>query len=415
MAEYYIIDTMRTRKKRQRRSGRFTAWLLLIIILAGVYNYFRPLPQLTITPQPATAHEASYTSMPWPSDAVAAIGAVGYGVLSSSQQEETPIPTASLAKVITALAVLNEKPLALGQQGPIITINQDDVQSYNDYFAKGGSITLVAKGEQITQYQALQAMLLPSSNNVADTLAKWTFGSLDNYRTYANEYVKEIGLYNTTVGTDASGLSPTTISTPSDLIKLGEVALKNPVIAQIVAQPNATVPVAGTIPNVNRLLGKEGVNGIKTGNSDEARGCIMFSADYEVTEGKHVTILGVVMGAPTVNRAIADSLQLLKASKQYFSLEDVVQAGQSFGTVYVPWEANTAVHAVAKYGSPAITWQHTVSPVILKPEPIATVPAPAGTTVGSIALQDKVGGTTIPLQTSRTIQEPGFWWRLIRW
>lgn len=407
---------MRIKKKKQkRRSGRVVAWMLLLIILAGAYNYLRPLPPLTVTPLPALSQESTNTTLPWPSDAVAAVGAVGYGVLATSQTEEKQIPTASLAKVITAITVLKEKPLALNQQGPTITLTAEDVQSYNDYYAKGGSIALVAKGEKITEYQALQAMLLPSANNVADTLAKWAFGSLDNYSNYANSYVKQLGLNHTTVGTDASGLSPTTTSTPSDLVKLGQIALQNPVIAQIVAQPNATIPVAGTIPNVNRLLGTEGVNGIKTGLSDEARGCIMFSADYQVAEGKHVTILGVVMAAPSVNHAIADSLPLLRTAKQYFSVESIVRAGQSFGTVYVPWSANSTVHAVAQHDSSAVTWQRSVSPVAIKSAPLLKAPAKTGDVAGSIGLQGGTSETTIPLQIDRPIEKPGFWWRLVRW
>ena len=406
---------MRIKKKQKRHSGRVIAWMLLLITLAGAYNYLRPLPALTVTPLPPLTQESTNATMPWPSDAVAAIGAVGYGVLASSQTEEKTIPTASLAKVITALAVLKEKPLVLNQQGPTITLTQEDVQSYNDYYAKGGSITLVANGEKITQYQALQSILLPSSNNMADTLAKWAFGSLEGYSTYANNYVKQLGLKHTTVGTDASGLSPTTVSTPSDLVKLGEIALQHPVIAQIVAQPNANVPVAGTIPNVNRLLGHEGVNGIKTGNSDEARGCIMFSANYEVAPGHHVTILGVVMAAPSVNSAIADSLPLLRTAKQYFSVESIVRAGESFGTVYVPWAANSTVHALAQHDSSAVTWQRSVSPVAVRSAPLLKIPAKAGDIAGSIGLQGGTSETTIPLQIDRPVEKPGFWWRLIRW
>ena len=406
---------MRTKKKQpRRRSGRTFAWILLILSVASAFNYFRPITPLNVTKSAALSQKASSAGLPWPSDAVGAVGASGYGVLASSADaNESPIPTASIAKVITALSVLKEKPLKLHDQGPTITLTQADVDSYNHYYSVGGSVALVANGEKITEYQALQAMLLPSSNNMADTLATWAFGSLDEYRNFANNYVRELKLTNTTIGTDASGLSPTPTSTPSDLVKLGIIALQNPVIAEIVAQPHATVPVAGTIPNVNRILGKDGINGIKTGNSDEARGCILFSADYSVASGKQITIVGAIMGAPSVNKAMTEVLPLLNSTKQHFSLDTVVHAGQSFGDVYVPWSNSTA-HAIAQYDASAITWQHTVSPIEIKTTTVGGE-LPKNTQIGTIQMSGGNSATDMPLVLDRAIEKPSFWWRLIRW
>lgn len=400
-------------RKRRRRQGRVFAWMLLLIFLASCYSYFRPLKPLEFTKSAPLSQQASSADLPWPSDAVAAIGASGYGVLATSKKEETVIPTASIAKMITAVSVLKKKPLSLGEQGPTLTLTDEDVKSYNDYYAVGGSLVKVAAGEKITEYQALEAMLLPSANNMADTLAKWAFGSLDNYSKYANEYVKQLELNHTTVGIDASGLSPTTTSTPSDLVNLGIISLQNPVIAQIVAQKSADVPVAGTIPNVNRMLGIEGVNGIKTGNSDEARGCILFSSDYTIASGKHVTIVGAVMGAPSVNRAIAESIPLLQSAKKNFTVDSVISAGKSFGTLYVPW-SNSTVHAVAQHDASAVTWRHSISPLTIKDKAV-TKAIQKDSIIGGIDVSGGADSDEVPLITDRDIPKPSFWWQLIRW
>ncbi len=60
-------------------------------------------------------------------------------------------PIASVAKVMTAYAVLKQKPLSAGQQGPMITITAADVAIYNDYVAKDGSVAKVEQGEQISE------------------------------------------------------------------------------------------------------------------------------------------------------------------------------------------------------------------------------------------------------------------------
>ena len=120
---------MRTRlkPKKRRRQGRVVAWILILITLGGSYNYLRPLPALGVDKSKPLSQVSNARALPWPTDASAAVGAAGYGVLAASNDSQTPIPTASLAKVITALAVLKQKPLELGQQGPILTLTQEDV------------------------------------------------------------------------------------------------------------------------------------------------------------------------------------------------------------------------------------------------------------------------------------------------
>src|SRR6478672_121140 len=146
----------RYRQKPRRRQGRVFAWMLLLILIASLYSYFRPLKPLEFTKSAPVSQQASTTDLPWPSDAVAAIGASGYGILATSKKGETVVPTASIAKMITAVSVLKKKPLALGEQGPSLTLTDEDVKSYNDYYAVGGSLVKVAAGEKITEYQALE-------------------------------------------------------------------------------------------------------------------------------------------------------------------------------------------------------------------------------------------------------------------
>jgi D-alanyl-D-alanine carboxypeptidase (penicillin-binding protein 5/6) len=407
-SQYYF------KKQPKRWRGKAFVWTLLIIMAGCVVSYLRPLPTLAVSKTVSQQSTATTGSIAWPTDSVAAIGAEGYGVLASSKGNNTPVPTASIAKIITVLAVLKQKPLAQGTQGPTLVMTQADVDSYWNYVNQDGSVAKVEVGEQITQYQALEAVLIPSANNMADTMAKWAFGSLDAYRAYATSYIKQLGLTNTTVGIDASGLSPTTTSTPSDLVKLGAIAMQNPVIAEIVNKPSATIPVAGTVYNSNKLLGVNGVNGIKTGNSDEARGCVLVSAVHEVAPGKTVTIIVAVLGAPTLRAALAEGQALIAAAKPHFSIDQVVQSGQAFGDLYIPWEPNSAAHAVAAYAGSAITWDHSVSPITVNMHKIRSS-ITKGSVVGSANLRVGSSTVSIPLIIDRSVSAPSFWWRVIRW
>ena len=73
------------------------------------------------------------------------------------------------------------------------------------------------------------------------------------------------------------------VSTPTDLLKLGMVAMQNAVFAEIVAMGQASLPVAGTVYNVNRLLGTDGILGIKTGSGFDAG-----AKQAELADGSHL-------------------------------------------------------------------------------------------------------------------------------
>lgn len=351
-------------------------------------------------------------SLDWPTQGQAAIATTDQGILATFGKQQSA-PTASMAKVMTALAILKEKPLGVGEQGPEIIFTQADVDIYNKYVAQNGSVALVRAGEKITQYQALQALLLPSANNMADTLAIWAFGSLENYVTYVNDYAGKLGM-NTSHFADASGFNPATQSTPIDLIKLGKEALKNKVLAEIVSQESATIPVAGTIRNSNRLLDDgDGFIGLKTGTTDQAGGCLLWAATYNVGTTP-VTIIGVVMGTADRNAAMIEASQLLLSAKNNFAERTIVKKGVTVGNYTLPW--GERIEAITADDIKTVTWKG------VKTETRVSL----DTTSGTIAQGDTVGkllGTSttvgsgeivhsVPVIAKDSASPPNLWWRV---
>ncbi|HTR28903.1 MAG TPA: hypothetical protein VMH27_06520 [Puia sp.] len=253
-------------------------------------------------------------SYAWPSCGQAAIGTVEKGVIARSADSETPAPIASMAKLITAMAILERQPLSPGQAGPTYTIAAKDIESMNTYIADGGSALPMFIGMKVTEYQALQRMLIASDNNMADVLAERVFGSTDGYISYARDMLNRMGLHHTTVA-DASGFCSSTVGTPSDMIAIGIAALRDAVIAGIVARQHARLPAAGVITNTNQLLGIDGVIGIKTGTTSEAGSCLLFAAPYASNNKQKGIIVGVVMGDRNHRRLYADCKDLLASAK----------------------------------------------------------------------------------------------------
>jgi D-alanyl-D-alanine carboxypeptidase (penicillin-binding protein 5/6) len=397
-------------KKPKAKPLKVLKRLLIIgIIFAAVAEmllYMRPLPDLQPTAEVKNPAEGNPVALPWPAYGQSAIGAQGFGVLGTSGEQKAA-PIASVAKVMTAYSVLKQKPLAAGQQGPSITITDQDVLIYNDYVSKGGSSARVVAGEKISEYQALQALMLPSANNFASTLATWAFGSTDKYIAYANNQAKELGLKDTHIS-DASGFSPETLSSARDLVVLGEETIKNPVIAEIVSQKEATIPEAGTVHNVNWLLGVDNVNGIKTGNTDQAMGCFLFSSERNIG-GQKVTIVGAIMGAPDLNAAISGSRPLINASDSGFENIQAVKAGQVVGYYNLPWGGR--VQAAAKKDLSFFVWKGQKAEVTAKLNTIKS-PEAKGAVVGSLSGKTDKNSASTEVVLAQPLPKPSWKWRV---
>lgn len=321
-AMYISNRRSRARQAKRRQFGGIIIGVgTFVIAFFGLSQYAKaPLTSRSSTTIAAMPAPKYSTTLTWPHDAISgAVGIKGEGV-AASYKSDIQRPTASIAKIITALAILEKHPLKAGEGGPVIPITSKDEDLYREYFYKNGSVVPVKAGQQLRLRQALQAMILPSANNIADTAAIWAFGSLEAYKEYANSMVARMGLNHTVIGNDASGFDPQTKSTAEDLVRLGEIALDVPALAEIARQKAFTIPGFGVFPNYNQLVTDLGYTGLKPGNTDEAGGTILFSKKI-ILDNKPKTLIGVILGTKSGDtpyqtaQIIADSAEsAIKAS-----------------------------------------------------------------------------------------------------
>jgi D-alanyl-D-alanine carboxypeptidase (penicillin-binding protein 5/6) len=238
----------------------------------------------------------------WPAQGQAAFVQTGQSQVQASPNQH-PAPIASIAKVMTAYLVLRDHPLGRDENGPTITLTAADVADTDRRHEQQESVVSIAAGERLTERQALQALLLPSANNIAAVLARWDSGSAERFVARMNAAARSLGLTDTRY-TDPSGYDNATVSTAADQVRVADRAMRLPVFASIVATPSATLPVAGTVHNTDTLLGRGGFVGVKTGSDDAAGGCFAFRAIRWI-DGKRTTITGVVLGQPGHNRIAA--------------------------------------------------------------------------------------------------------------
>jgi D-alanyl-D-alanine carboxypeptidase (penicillin-binding protein 5/6) len=259
--------------------------------------------QLRASTPPAGARPVEQSpSTVWPAGGQAAFIRAGEPKIQASPNQYA-VPIASVAKVMTAYLVLQHHPLRVGEDGPTIMLTDADVADTDRRRAQEESVVPVAAGEQLTERQALQALLLPSANNIAAVLARWDEGSEDRFVARMNAAARSLGMGHTRY-TDPSGYDDGTVSTAADQVRIVDEAMRLPVFATIVATPSAVLPVAGLVQNTNALLGRDGFVGVKTGSDAAAGGCFAFRAVRRIG-GERTTITGVVLGQPGHDRIAA--------------------------------------------------------------------------------------------------------------
>jgi len=386
--------------------------LLLIVVALAAFNYLRPIPAIAATPllHATEVVPGNAPALPWPAKGSAAVAVSGLGFVGTSGNEQA-IPAASVTKVMTALVVLEDSKLKKGDSGATITIGDADVRSYQADLADQQSVVKVELGEQLTLFQVLEGMLIPSANNLAETVARWDAGSIDAFVAKMNSRAGQLHLTHTKFA-DTSGASAASVSTPTDLTSLGMVAMQNEVFAQIVARGQADLPVAGTVYNVNGVLGQGGNIGIKTGSGLNAGANFLFAANATV-DNRTIVIYGSVMGQPTLQTAFASAQALIAATSAALHVRRVIARNQSVASYTTPWgEQSDLVSTVdvdlAEWPGMVLR-QHLDAKRIVIERPVAP-----STQEGTehVVLGDY--NFDVPLVTADPLYPPGRLWRLTR-
>jgi D-alanyl-D-alanine carboxypeptidase (penicillin-binding protein 5/6) len=254
-------------------------------------------------------------------------------------------PIGSVAKTMTALAVLDAHPLAAGEEGPLLTMTAEDVSFFERALAVDGSSLPVHAGERLSERALLLGLMLPSANNLAETLGTWVAGSHDAFVARMNAMAQRLGM-TATHFEDPSGFSPQTVSTAADLLRLGRAALAVPTLARIVATTDAPFPDGTTLHNLDYLLSAvPGWLGIKTGETPSAGGCLLFAVRRPLTgAGTPVTLVGAVLGQPHLGGALDAARSAVESGYAGYTAQRVADLDPPLtGAVTAPWGDSAAV------------------------------------------------------------------------
>ena len=271
-----------------------------------------------------------------PSDAAALSGRYRAAVLMDArtgevlfaENENEPLPPASMVKMMTELIVLEH--IAEGE------ISADDVVEVSAKASKmGGSQVYLKQGETFPVVELLKALAIHSANDAAVALAEHLSGSTDAFVELMNQRAIELGMENSEFHF-VHGLPPgrnqqTDLASAYDMALLGrELSHHSEALEWAVSNHVPFRDGEFILTNPNPLVGKyRGLEGIKTGFTSRAGYCLTASA-YQ----KGVRLISVVMGAPTNElRGVETTRLLSRGFSRYTKVPLVPAAGADADTV----------------------------------------------------------------------------------
>ena len=407
--------------RRRRRRRRLTATIVTLAILAIVGSYI-PITLLapagaaasTTTPVVVTKPAAAALVLPTAGgSAVSVTGSTDFERLTGASEihasggDAGPLPMASISKLITTLVVLEVKPLTLGDAGPTITFSKADSDLYDKYYVLQATVQPMKTGSTMSEHNALETMLVASASNYAEAVANWAFGSQARYLGAVRAWLAKHGFSGTKL-VEPTGIDPRNVSTPADLIAIGKLALANPVVAAIVQTQALDVPSLGPVTNNNKLLGTDGITGIKTGTLDGSGACLLFSAVVNIDGLSQITVVGAILGGLDHGTVDNDVRKLLASIKAGFHKVPLITKGTVLGSYTTPWKDGAGI--VAADDASVLTWSDTPITSTVKVEPVTA--GRSGTKVGSLTFVAGKSTLRVPLELKGAIAGPGWSWRL---
>ncbi|WP_235594187.1 D-alanyl-D-alanine carboxypeptidase family protein [Paenibacillus naphthalenovorans] len=345
------------------------------------------------------------------------------------------LPPASMAKMMTEYLVM--EAIKSGK------IDKTTMVTTSKYASEViGSQILLAEGEQATVDDMFSALSIYSANDAAVALAEHIGGTEENFAKMMNEKAKEFGLSEQAHFINATGLGRADLGKYAPQNLQGETLLSArdaAIIAYNILKDHKEVLEYTKIPakkfrerdttpmiNWNWMLwdnrnttnfkryAYEGLDGLKTGSTNEAGYCFTGTA-----ERNGMRLISVVMGTETEPSRFEETRKVLDYGFTNFELKQVLGAKaeiDSMKTVnikkgvktQVPVVTETAVSIVAKKGAAADQFTITAAPA---DESKLIAPITQGQVLGTVKVSYNGNEQTANLVAAEDVEQ-GSWIRL---
>lgn len=264
------------------------------------------------------------------------------GAILSCEDCNTPIPPASMAKLMTVLIVLEEL-----QSGRITYDTRYTVSEYawREHGAmSSGSHMFLPINSSVAVRDLIQGAVIVSANDACVVLAEGIAGSEEAFVALMNRRARELGL-STATFRNVTGLDdPEQRISSADLARLARhLIVTYPSFYQVYGRRELTYNNR-TQMNRNPLLGAyPGADGVKTGHTDESGYGLIGSA--VLNDERRIIVFN---GLPTMASRNTEAQRLMRRAFNDFALTTLAEAGQQVGEARVRLGGRNTVPLVAQ-------------------------------------------------------------------
>ncbi|MFD1039224.1 D-alanyl-D-alanine carboxypeptidase family protein [Virgibacillus byunsanensis] len=327
------------------------------------------------------------------------------GKLLYDKNAHEKLPPASMTKVMTLLLIMEALEEGKLKMDEIIRVSERAA-------SMGGSQIFLEAGEEMTVEDLLKGVAIASGNDASVALAERIAGSEEAFVKMMNNRVKELNLENT-VFKNTTGLpADDHYSTSYDMAVMAKELLKYETITNYTSKYEDYLRKGKEnefwLVNTNKLVRfYPGVDGLKTGFTNEAKYCLTATA-----KKNDMRVIAVVMGAETTKKRNATVSGMLDYAFNHFDTKKLYEKGQTITDLQVlkaeqkniDIVASESISTVHKKGEPP---ENITTSVELAEN--MTFPMTKGEQVGMLTVKadDKIVSNT-PLIVSHDVQPASF-------
>ena len=315
--------------KTQRALGALT--LALVMAIAPVADAQRRRARRPPPPPPPPAVAQHVTIMDGAS-----------GAILACNDCETPIPPASMAKLMTVLVVLERlraRAITFETRFPV------SEYAWREHGAmSGGSHMFLPVNATASVRDLIQGAVIVSANDACVVLAEGIAGSEQAFVEIMNRRARELGLRSAHF-TNVTGVDdPQQRISSADLARLARhIIITYPEFYRVYSRREFTYN-NHTQANRNPLLGAfPGADGVKTGHTDDSGYGLVGSA---VQNGQRRII--VFNGLPTMASRTSEAQRLMRSAFNDYNLVTIARRGEQVGEARVRLGSRRNVPLVAE-------------------------------------------------------------------
>ncbi|MBO8170622.1 MAG: D-alanyl-D-alanine carboxypeptidase [Bacillaceae bacterium] len=250
------------------------------------------------------------------------------GTIIYEKDAHKKLPPASITKIMTMLLIME----AL-DQGKIKL--SDRVRTSEHAASMGGSQIFLEVGEEMTVEEMLKGIAIASANDASVAMAEHIAGTEEAFVKRMNEKAKELGLENTHF-VNCNGLpAENHYTTAYDIAIMSRELLKYDLITKYTGIYQDYLRKDTDNPfwlvNTNRLVRfYEGVDGLKTGYTSEAKFCLATTA-----KRNNMRTIAVVMGEPSSKVRNQEVSRMLDYAFNHYETHPLYKKGEVIQTIPV--------------------------------------------------------------------------------